>query len=151
MEVTVTIATNACEDAHFAMLPCCFLFFEHTSLQRQASVSSLLAPAFGVNCVSSLSDRWQRLSTSRCPCPPPSCHFCRRVLAVKISSSSCSFVGSQFPIQKELLNPHISGLLLPVFGRRGEAMLDDVLQDAGLGRVLCPCNHDSPLHAIDVD
>lgn len=59
---TVLIATNTCEEA----------------LLWQASISSLLTPAVGVNHISSMSGYWQCLPTSLCPCPSPSCPFCRR-------------------------------------------------------------------------
>lgn len=36
------------------------------------------AESFRINHVSSLSDRWWCLPSSRSPCPSPSCHLCRR-------------------------------------------------------------------------
>lgn len=69
----------------------CFLSIEHDSPWWQASVSSLLAPAYGVNRVFNISDRWWSLPTSRRP--SLSCPFCRcpwsedKVSLVPVASS----------------------------------------------------------------
>lgn len=71
--LTVSTATNACEDALPTMSPCCFLSIEYASSRRQAYVF-FLQPSDVIR-GSSVSDHWWFL-TSRCP--SLSCPFCRR-------------------------------------------------------------------------
>lgn len=94
-------------------------------------VSSLLATALGVNRVTSVSDRWWRL-------PSDAEHVLfADVLKAKTRPPSCTLSRGQFSTQKDLRNPHIVRMLLPLFCLRGEATLECPLLGAVLCTVLC--------------
>lgn len=80
MRLTVSIVMDACEDTlRLFHLLICFrrACFSPTSSNSLSSPCSNL----GLSCVSSTSNRWWRLTTSRCTCLLSSCRFWKRPLS----------------------------------------------------------------------
>lgn len=101
---------------------CCFLSFVRLSFRWQALVSTVLAPTYPVNSVSSVIGRWLVLPTCRCPCPSQHAIF-PDVLEEKTRLSLCPLTVESFPIKKGLRNPLNRRLLFPVICRRDDARM----------------------------
>lgn len=99
------------------MLQYCFLSFEHNSSQQQVS-TSLLALTHSVKCL----QHERLLAISSHFLMSMSIALISDALEAKTKVSSCPFVDSQFPIEKDLLNPLISRLLLLMFCHCCEVM-----------------------------